>query len=77
MPEPIKMMTLAEYKAQKEQVATALKTAEKAKGIAEDVNDTLTNAPHIYYGTTEPSSNLGKDGDLYFQYEEENTETEA
>lgn len=26
---------------------------------------------NIYYGTGEPSADLGKDGDLYFQYEEE------
>lgn len=26
---------------------------------------------NIYYGTGEPSADLGNDGDLYFQYEEE------
>lgn len=34
-------------------------------------NGALTSAgPAIYSGTTEPSSSLGNDGDIYFLYEE-------
>ena len=31
----------------------------------------MTNVANVYYGTEEPSPELGKDGDLYFQYDEE------
>ena len=34
------------------------------------LNQSLISKPNIFYGTTEPSADLGKDGDLYFQYED-------
>ena len=34
------------------------------------LNQGLISKPSIFYGTAEPSASLGKDGDLYFQYEE-------
>lgn len=38
--------------------------------ILETQKADLTDVVKVYYGTAEPSADLGKDGDLYFQYEE-------
>ena len=48
----------------------------RAKDILLEEKDTelqtaLNAKPSVFYGTTEPSADLGKDGDLYFMYEEE------
>jgi len=36
-----------------------------------DSNHTHDNIPTIHHGTTEPTSDIGEDGDIYIMYEEE------
>lgn len=48
---------------------------ETGKGLSKnDFTDTLKtkleNLPNFYSGTSEPSSSLGEDGDIYIKYEE-------
>ncbi len=35
----------------------------------EEVDSIIEELPKIYSGTSEPTSDLGKDGDIYCQYE--------
>ena len=46
------------------QIITNLESDERLSAVLEAM-------PGVYYGTAEPSAELGKDGDLYFQYDEE------
>ena len=77
MGEPTKMLTLAEYNSLRSLSVNAYSAATAANKNIDNIKAELTHVSKIYYGTAEPSASLGKDGDLYFQYEEEITETEA
>lgn len=36
----------------------------------EQIDEEVKSIPTIYSGTSDPTSSLGKDGDIYLQYEE-------
>lgn len=46
-------------------------SANQGKALNDSIttlNTTVSNIPKFYSGTTEPSSSLGNDGDIYFKY---------